>query len=66
MVYFENMEAITIVCPNCGWRPESKLFFNLSLSVYQNNNKLHKIRCQYLVCNFEGDFTEWLSFTANK
>lgn len=61
---FEKIEAITICCPNCSWQPEGKIFYHLSLSVYQNKNKLHQIRCKYSFCNYEGTMLDWLSFTT--
>lgn len=59
----EKIDAITICCPNCGWQPESKLFYHLSLSVYQNKNKLHNIACKHSFCNYNGNLIEWLRFT---
>ena len=61
----DNIKSITISCPNCGWQPESKLFYHLSLSVYQNNNKLHNITCKHSFCNYNGNLLEWLRFTPN-
>ena len=65
MIYLEYIDTLSIICPNCGWQPESKMFYHLSLSVYQNNNKLHNITCKYSFCNYEGDLLEWLKFTPN-